>query len=38
MASPTKITWNKRNARDAKKIARRNKRVRVAARKVATAA
>lgn len=38
MASPTKITWNKRNARDAKKIARRNKRVRVASRKAVTAA
>ncbi len=35
MASPTKITWNKRNARDAKKIERRNKKARVAARKAA---
>jgi hypothetical protein len=25
MASPTKITWNRRNARDAKKIKARNK-------------
>jgi hypothetical protein len=38
MASPTKITWNKRNARDAKKIARRNKKVRAAGRKAAKAA
>jgi hypothetical protein len=27
MASPTKITWNRRNARDAKLTAKRNKRV-----------
>lgn len=26
MASPTKKTWNRRNARDAKKVARKNKR------------
>jgi hypothetical protein len=38
MASPTKITWNKRNARDAKKITRRNKKVRAAERKAAKAA
>jgi|694.fasta_scaffold01624_11 hypothetical protein len=30
MASPTKITWNRRNARDAKKIKARNKRTRKA--------
>ncbi len=30
MASPTKITWNRRNARDAKKIKRRNKKNRKA--------
>lgn len=27
MASPTKITWNRRNARDAKLAAKRNKRM-----------
>ena len=25
MPSPTKITWNRRNARDAKLVAKRNK-------------
>lgn len=25
MPSPTKITWSRRNARDAKKVAKRNK-------------
>jgi len=35
MASPTKITMNKRNARDAKKIKNRNKKVRAAVRKAA---
>ncbi len=38
MASPTKITWNRRNARDAKKIKNRQKKVRAKIRKAALAA
>lgn len=34
MASPTKKTWNRRNARDAKKITSRNKRTRRVAKAV----
>lgn len=33
MASPTKKTWNRRIARDDKKIQKRNKKVRARARK-----
>jgi|GEM_PF-4434559 hypothetical protein len=34
MASPTKKTWNRRNARDEKKIKSRNKRTRRVAKAV----
>ena len=35
MASPTKKTWNRRNNRDARKLERRNKKIRARARKAA---
>ncbi len=38
MASPTKITWNRRNARDAKLAQKRNKRANKKAAKSATKA
>jgi hypothetical protein len=38
MASPTKKTWNRRNARDAKKVQARNKKARAKLRKATKAA